>query len=126
MIFCFPHQAKRKHHPRQRQKEKQPMRDANEPQYPTLDRLSSLVLNHWKQHQPKMVQHFQKEGRLQTELAATARRMSDQLYELTIIQKMPYREAWWIVVTENLHGEPDDDELSPSRSQSESPAATSE
>jgi hypothetical protein len=89
-------------------------------------KLNSLVLNHWKQHQPKMLQHFQKENRLQDELAAAVKMFSDQLYDLTIIQKIPFYTAWWMAIEENLHGEPDDDELSSSQNQSEDPPATSE
>ncbi len=96
------------------------------PQNPTPDSISSLILNHWKLHEPKKLQRFRLENRLQEELAALAEKMSDQLHELTVIQKMPFPSAWWMVIEENLHGEPDDDELSPSESQSEDLPATSE
>jgi hypothetical protein len=96
------------------------------PQNPSPDSISSLILNHWKLHEPKKLQRFQQENRLQKELAAAVKRFDDQLYDLTVIQGIPYRTAWWTTIEDNLHSEPDDDELSPPPNQSESPPATSE
>ena len=74
------------------------------------DKLTSLLLKHWQKHQPKMYQQFQQENRLQEELERTAETMSDRLYELIVIQKLPDNQAWEIVIDEMFQGKPEEDE----------------
>src|SRR5579875_2808345 len=76
----------------------------------THDKLTSLLLNQWQKHQPRMYRQFQQENRLQEELEKTAEIMSNRLRELIVIQKLPDNQAQEIIMAEMLHGEPEDEQ----------------
>ena len=90
----------------------------------SYDRISNLILTHWQNHHPKMVEQFRQENRLETELEATAQQFTDLHYELTVVKKMGYQEAWEIAAAQFLLPEEPEEESS-STSRNPSPPATS-
>ena len=73
------------------------------------DRLSNLILTHWRNYQPKMLAQFERDGRLEKELNATAEAMAEMLYDLTVVQKLSYHQAWEIAVSQFLLAEPEEE-----------------
>jgi hypothetical protein len=69
---------------------------------PELDRLSSLILEHWSRCQPSMLAELRRQGRLETTLEETAGQMADLMYELVSVQKMEYHQAWEMAVEQFL------------------------
>jgi hypothetical protein len=86
------------------------------------DRLSSLILEHWRRYHPKMLRDLQRQNRLRQALEETAERFTDILYNLTAVKKMEHHQAWEIAINEILL--PEESSLSPNPSTS--PPATSE
>lgn len=64
------------------------------------DLISYRILTHWQNHNPKKLEQFQKENRLEAELERTAQQVSDLLYELKVVKKLGDLEAWEIVVSQ--------------------------
>ena len=60
------------------------------------DRLSNLILSHWKRHQPTMLLQFCLTNRLEKELTETAGQFSNLLHQLVSVEKMAYHQAWEI------------------------------
>ena len=75
-----------------------------------MDILRSLILTHWQNYHPTMVEEWKRENRLETELEATAEQFSDLMYRLTVIEKMAYSAAWEIAIDQFLL--PDEEESS--------------
>lgn len=82
----------------------------------SYDRISSIILTHWQNHHPKKVEQFQKENRLEAELEATVEQFSDLMYELTVVKKMGYQEAWEIAVNQFLLPEEESSSTTPNPS----------
>lgn len=66
------------------------------------DRLSSLILDHWKHHHPKMLAQLQRENRTEEALHETAERFADLLYQLVSVKKVGYNQAWEMAINEFL------------------------
>jgi hypothetical protein len=66
------------------------------------DALSSLILDHWKRHRPKMLAQLQRENRTDQELHETAERFADLLHQLVSAKKMEYNQAWEMAINEFL------------------------
>jgi len=62
--------------------------------------LGEKILNHWRQHQPRLVEQLQKSNQLERSLRETEERTADFLYELLMEQKMDYETAWEIATRE--------------------------
>ena len=90
----------------------------------TMDRLRSLILTHWQNYHPTMVEEFKKENRLEAELEETANQFSDLLHELTVVKKMSSPSAWEIAVNQFLL--PEEEESSSNEDQSNRDPATFE
>jgi hypothetical protein len=58
------------------------------------DRLSRLILRHWQEHCPRMVEELRAHNLLANALAEATERTADLLYELVSVQKLEYRVAW--------------------------------
>ena len=58
------------------------------------NRLREMILSHWQQHLPQMVEELRKSNQLEQAISEAAERTSDLLYELLSVKKMPYQEAW--------------------------------
>jgi hypothetical protein len=69
---------------------------------PDHDRLSSLILEHWSRHHPKMLAELRQQNRLQQTLEETAERFSHLLYDLVSVKKLEYHQAWEIAIREIL------------------------
>lgn len=82
----------------------------------SYDKISSIILKHWQNYHPRMVELFRQENRLEAELEATAQQATDLHYQLMVIQKMGYQEAWEIVVEQFLLPEEPEEEESSSMS----------
>ena len=66
------------------------------------DRLSSLILDQWKLHHPKMLAQLQRENRTEQALHETAERFADLLYQMVSVKKMDYGQAWELAIAEFL------------------------
>jgi hypothetical protein len=66
------------------------------------DRLSSLILEHWSRYHPKMLAELRRQNRLEKELAETAERFADLLYDLVSVKKMEHHQAWELAVNQFL------------------------
>ena len=62
--------------------------------------LNGMILDHWKQHQPKMVEDLSSRNILQPVLQSAELLTIDLLYSLTVEQKMDYQAAWEIATRE--------------------------
>ncbi len=86
-------------------------------------RFSHLILKHWKQHWPLMVEELERNNRLPEALEQAETLAMDRLYHLLFVEKMQYQSAWEIAMQDWLLP----DETSPSSKipQSKPPLATS-
>jgi hypothetical protein len=87
---------------------------------PDHDRLSSLILEHWRRYHPKMLRDLQQQDRLQQVLQETAERFTDILHDLISVRKMEYHQAWEMAIDEILLPEE-----SSASSRQQNPPATS-
>ena len=62
--------------------------------------LNGMILDHWKQHHPKMVEDLSSRNILQPVLQSAELLTTDLLYNLTVEQKMDYQAAWEIATRE--------------------------
>jgi hypothetical protein len=69
------------------------------------DRLSSLILTHWRRYHPRMLAELQRQNRLQQTLGETAERFADLMYDMVSVRKMEYHQAWEIAIYEILQPE---------------------
>ena len=58
------------------------------------NRLREMILTHWQQHLPQMVEQLRQSNRLEQAISQAEERTSDLLYELLSVKKLPYQEAW--------------------------------
>jgi hypothetical protein len=65
-----------------------------------MNALGVLILKHWKTHRPRMVQELEQENQLERVLRQAQEQTGDLLHTLTVVQKMPYREAWEVATKE--------------------------
>jgi hypothetical protein len=62
--------------------------------------LSSLGLQikaHWKRHRPRMYAELAKTGKLEESVYAAQEQTSEAMYELTVVKKLPYDQAWELI-----------------------------
>jgi hypothetical protein len=69
---------------------------------PEHDRLSSLILAHWKRYHPSMLAKLQEQNLLQTALHETAEQFTDLIYCLVSVEKMEYHQAWETAIQQFL------------------------
>jgi hypothetical protein len=58
------------------------------------NRLREMILSHWQQHQPRMVDELRQKNQLEQAIRQAEQRTADILYELLSVRKMQYQEAW--------------------------------
>ena len=56
-------------------------------------RLRQMILRHWQEHRPQMVEGLRSQNQLEDRLAQAEEQTADLLYELISVQKMQYQEA---------------------------------
>jgi hypothetical protein len=66
------------------------------------NRLTNLILEHWRAHLPQMVAELERTNRLTQAVEEAERRASDLLYEFLSVRKMQYRQAWELAMRECL------------------------
>lgn len=71
---------------------------ATEPE--PLTPLGHQILEHWKRYRPTMVQNLERGNHLQRAIFAAQELTSNLLYELTVVRKMEYDQAWEIATRE--------------------------
>jgi hypothetical protein len=64
------------------------------------NRLREMILSHWQQHLPQMVEELRKSNQLEQAISEAEERTSDLLYELLSVKKMQYQEAWELATRE--------------------------
>ena len=64
------------------------------------NRLGQMILNHWLEHRPQMVEELRQNHQLEQAVHETQERTGDLLYELVSVQKMEYQAAWEIATRE--------------------------
>ncbi len=90
------------------------MRPQRERPMPERNRLSNLILAHWRSYRPSMVAELESQNRLEEMLSAAEERASDLLYEMISVHKMDHREAWEEAMREVLMTEEPSSTSSPS------------
>jgi hypothetical protein len=63
-------------------------------------RLSQMILSHWQEHCPRMVEELRQQNQLENALAEAEERTADLLYELVSVQKLQYQVAWEMATRE--------------------------
>ena len=63
-------------------------------------RLSHMILRHWQEHRPQMVEELKSRNQLEQTLAQAEQQTADLLYELVSVQKMQYQTAWEMAMRE--------------------------
>lgn len=66
----------------------------------TLTPLGHQILDHWKRHRPTMVENLERGNHLYRAIFAAQELTSNLLYELTVVRKMEYHQAWEIATRE--------------------------
>jgi hypothetical protein len=64
------------------------------------NRLSHMILSHWREHCPRMVEELQAHNHLENAVAEAEERTTELLYELLSVNKLPYQDAWEIATRE--------------------------
>ena len=64
------------------------------------NRLREMILSHWQEHLPQMVEDLRKSNQLQLAISEAEERTADLLYELLSVKKMQYQEAWELATRE--------------------------
>jgi hypothetical protein len=64
------------------------------------NRLEQMILQHWQQHRPRMVEELRNQNQLEETLAQAEEHTVDLLYELISVQKMQFQEAWEMATRE--------------------------
>jgi hypothetical protein len=91
-------------------------------------RLSHMILRHWQEHRPQMVEELRNQSRLEQTLAQAEEQTAELLYELVSVQKMQYHTAWEMATREWAFLPTEDPRpisTPSSQSQKKSPPATS-
>jgi acyl carrier protein phosphodiesterase len=63
-------------------------------------RLSHMILRHWQEHRPQMVEELRSQNLLEQTLAQAEEQTAELLYELVSVQKMQYQTAWEMATRE--------------------------
>ena len=71
----------------------------SDPLYP-LGGLGLQIKAHWKKYRPKMYAELEKAGKLQESLHAAQELTGEELYRLTVKEKLPHNQAWELVSQE--------------------------
>ncbi len=66
----------------------------------SLTPLGHQILEHWKRYRPTMVGNLERENNLQRAIFAAQELTSNLLYELKVVRKMEYNQAWEIATRE--------------------------
>ena len=64
------------------------------------NRLREMILSHWQEHLPQMVEDLRKSNQLEQAISEAEERTADLLYELLSVKKMQYQEAWELATRE--------------------------
>jgi hypothetical protein len=59
-----------------------------------------MILRHWQQHRPQMVEELESRNQLQQALNEAAERTADLLYDLVSVKRMQYHSAWEMAMLE--------------------------
>ena len=59
--------------------------------------LGVRIKAHWKRHRPKMYRELEQAGELDEAVTTAESLTADALYDLTVVKKMPYDQAWELV-----------------------------
>jgi hypothetical protein len=65
-----------------------------------MTRLGDLILKHWTNHRPGVIEELERTNQLQTALRQAQEQTGDLLYNLTVVQKMEYHAAWELATRE--------------------------
>jgi hypothetical protein len=65
-----------------------------------MTRLGDLILKHWTNHRPGVIEELERTNQLQTALRQAQEQTGDLLYRLTVVQKMEYHAAWELAMKE--------------------------
>lgn len=63
-------------------------------------RLKKMILRHWQEHRPRMVEELRGQNLLEESLAQAEEQTADLLYQLVSVQKMQYQTAWEMATRE--------------------------
>ena len=63
-------------------------------------RLRQMILLHWQEHRPRMVEELRSQNLLEERLSQAEEQTADLLYQLVSVQKMQYQEAWEMATRE--------------------------
>jgi hypothetical protein len=63
-------------------------------------RLANIILSHWQEHNPRMVEDLRKSNQLEQAISEVEARTAELLYELLSVRKMEYQEAWELAMRE--------------------------
>src|SRR5713101_2394672 len=66
----------------------------------TLTPLGHQIMEHWRRYRPTMVEKLDKRNQLQQAIFAAQELTGNLLYELTVVQKMDYQQAWEMATKE--------------------------
>lgn len=64
---------------------------------PDLGSLGLQIKAHWRRHRPKMYAELEQAGTLEESVSTAADLTADALYDLVVVKKMPYDQAWELV-----------------------------
>ena len=64
------------------------------------NRLREMILSHWQEHLPQMVEDLRKTNQLEQAISEAEERTADLLYELLSVKKMQYQDAWELATRE--------------------------
>jgi hypothetical protein len=59
-----------------------------------------MILSHWLEHRPQMVEELRQSNQLEQAVSEAEARTADLLYELLIVSKMQYQDAWEMATQE--------------------------
>jgi hypothetical protein len=63
-------------------------------------RLSQMILRHWQEHCPRMVEELRAHNHLENAVRQAEERTADLLHELLSVRNLPYQEAWEMATRE--------------------------
>lgn len=64
--------------------------------YP-LGSLGIQIREHWRKYRPQMYAELEKAGTLEESVYAAQEQTADAMYDLTVVKKLPYDQAWELV-----------------------------
>jgi hypothetical protein len=63
-------------------------------------RLRQMILRHWQEHHPRMVEELRSRNQLEETLNQAEEQTADLLYQLVSVKKMQYQTAWEMATRE--------------------------